>query len=461
MFKKILIANRGEIALRVIYACRELGIKTVAVYSEADENSLHVRFADEDVCIGPARSADSYLSVPAILSAAEITGADAIHPGYGFLSESAYLAEVCEACHIRFIGPAPNVIRLLGDKARARRAMKKAGVPILPGSDGPVDSEEKAQKIARELGLPVIIKAVAGGGGRGMRVIRDGRGAEQGAQDRPARGRSLLRRRRRLHREVRREPAPHRVPDPRRSSRRAWSTSASASARSSGGIRSSSRRARRSRSPRSSGGSSAARWWTPPARVQYTNAGTFEFLLDDKGNFFFLEVNTRVQVEHPVTEWITGVDIVKEQIRIAAGERLSFKQGDVTFNGHAIECRVNAEDPVTFQPSPGVIHAFSVPGGPGVRVDTFAHSECTIPPYYDSMIAKIIVHGRDRQEAIARMRRTLEMTVIEGIKTSIPLHLKILSDADFIAGRFSTSFMERYLVEPEKKTGDGRLAQAG
>ncbi|MGH9374031.1 MAG: acetyl-CoA carboxylase biotin carboxylase subunit [Vicinamibacterales bacterium] len=458
MFKKILIANRGEIALRVICACRELGIKTVAVYSEADENSLHVRFADEDVCIGPARSADSYLSVPAVLSAAEITGADAIHPGYGFLSESAYLAEVCEACHIKFIGPAPNVIRLLGDKARARRAMKKAGVPILPGSDGPVESEEKAQKVARDLGFPVIIKAVAGGGGRGMRVILNpgemGKALKTAQREAEAafgvgdvyiekyvenprhvefqvlgdhhgavvhlgeRECSIQRRHQKLL-----EEAPS-VAVTEKMRRRLGSTVVDAA-----------------------------------RAVQYTNAGTFEFLLDDKGNFYFLEVNTRVQVEHPVTEFITGIDIVKEQIRIAAGERLSFKQGDVTFTGHSIECRINAEDPDTFAPSPGVIHAFSVPGGPGVRVDTFAHSECTIPPYYDSLIAKIIVHGRDRQEAVARMRRTLEMTVIEGIKTSIPLHLKILSEPDFIAGRLSTSFMERYLTE-SKPAARGGLAEA-
>ncbi|HVL65620.1 MAG TPA: acetyl-CoA carboxylase biotin carboxylase subunit [Vicinamibacterales bacterium] len=458
MFKKILIANRGEIALRVICACRELGIKTVAVYSEADENSLHVRFADEDVCIGPARSADSYLNVPAILSAAEITGADAIHPGYGFLSESAYLAEVCEACHIKFIGPAPNVIRLLGDKARARRAMKKAGVPILPGSDGPVDSEEKAQKIARELGLPVIIKAVAGGGGRGMRVIRSA--AELGPALRTATREAeaafgvgdvyiekYVENPRHIEFQI--------LGDHHGNVVHLGERECSIQRRHQKLVEEGPSIAVTEKMRRKLGGTvvDAAR------AVQYTNAGTFEFLMDDKGNFFFLEVNTRVQVEHPVTEWITGVDIVKEQIRVAAGERLSFKQGDVTFTGHAIECRVNAEDPDTFTPSPGVIHAFSVPGGPGVRVDTFAHSECTIPPYYDSMIAKIIVHGRDRQEAIARMRRTLEMTVVEGIKTSIPLHLKIMSDPDFIAGRLSTSFMERFLVE--KKKTDERLAQAG
>jgi acetyl-CoA carboxylase biotin carboxylase subunit len=457
MFKKILIANRGEIALRVICACRELGIKTVAVYSEADENSLHVRFADEDVCIGPARSADSYLSVPAVLSAAEITGADAIHPGYGFLSESAYLAEVCEACHIRFIGPAPNVIRLLGDKARARRAMKKAGVPILPGSDGPVESEDKAQKIAKDLGYPVIIKAVAGGGGRGMRVIRAAgelgkalKTAQREAEAAFGVGdvyiEKYVERPRHIEFQV--------LGDHHGAVVHLGERECSIQRRHQKLLEEGPSVAVTEKMRRKLGGTvvDAAR------AVQYTNAGTFEFLLDDKGNFYFLEVNTRVQVEHPVTEMITGVDIVKEQIRIAAGERLSFKQGDVTFTGHAIECRINAEDPDTFAPSPGVIHAFSVPGGPGVRVDTFAHSECTIPPYYDSMIAKIIAHGRDRQEAIARMRRTLEMTVIEGIKTSIPLHLRILADPDFVAGRLSTAFMERYVVE--KRGGDGRLAEA-
>jgi acetyl-CoA carboxylase biotin carboxylase subunit len=456
MFKKILIANRGEIALRVIYACKELGIKTVAVYSEADENSLHVRFADEDVCIGPPRSAESYLSVPAIISAAEITGADAIHPGYGFLSESAYLAEVCEACHIKFIGPSPNVIRLLGDKARARRAMKKAGVPILPGSDGPVDSEEKALKIAKDLGLPVIVKAVAGGGGRGMRVIRDIKELSKALKTAQREAEAAF--------GVGDVYIEKYVENPRHIEFQVLGDHHGAVVHLGERECSIQRRHQKlleegpsvavtEKMRRKLGGTvvDAAR------AVQYTNAGTFEFLLDDKGNFFFLEVNTRVQVEHPVTEFITGIDIVKEQIRIAAGERLSFKQGDVNFDGHAIECRINAEDPDTFAPSPGVIHAFSVPGGPGVRVDTFAHAECTVSPYYDSMIAKIIVHGRDRQEAIARMRRTLEMTVIDGIKTSIPLHLKILSDTDFIAGRLSTSFMERYVVE--KKPASGSLAE--
>jgi len=448
MFNKVLIANRGEIALRVICACRELGIKTVAVYSEADEHALHVRFADEDVCIGPARSIDSYLNVPAIISAAEITGADAIHPGYGFLSESAYLAEVCEACHIKFIGPYPSVIRLMGDKARARRAMKKAGVPVLPGSDGPVPSEEQAVKVAGELGYPVIIKAVAGGGGRGMRVVRSGdelskafRTAMREAEaafgvgdvylekyvENPRhieiqvlgdhhgnvihlgeRECSIQRRHQKLV-----EEAPSVALSPKQ--RRKLGSTVVDAARA----------------------------------VQYSNAGTFEFLMDAGGHFYFLEANTRLQVEHPVTEFITGVDIVKEQIQIAAGRRLSVRQSDVRFSGHALECRVNAEDPETFVPSPGVIAAFSVPGGPGVRIDTYAHSECTVSPYYDSLIAKIITHGRDRTEAIARMRRTLEMTVVDGIKTSIPLHLKILAEPDFIAGRINTGFMDRFM--PEKK----------
>jgi acetyl-CoA carboxylase biotin carboxylase subunit len=456
MFKKILIANRGEIALRVICACRELGIRTVAVYSEADENSLHVRFADEDVCIGPARSTDSYLSVPAVLSAAEITGADAIHPGYGFLSESPYLAEVCEACHIKFIGPAPNVIRLLGDKARARRAMRRAGVPVLPGSDGPVDSEERAQKVAKDLTFPVIIKAVAGGGGRGMRVIRApgefGQALKMAQREAEAAfgvGDVYLEKYVENPRHIEFQV----LGDHHGAVVHLGERECSIQRRHQKLIEEAPSVALTEKMRRKLGSAvvEAAR------AVQYTNAGTFEFLLDDKGNFYFLEANTRLQVEHPVTEFVTGIDIVKEQIRVAAGERLSFKQGDVTFTGHSIECRINAEDPDTFAPSPGVIHAFSVPGGPGVRVDTFVHSECTIPPYYDSLIAKIIVHGRDRQEAIARMRRTLEMTVVEGIRTSIPMHLRILSDSDFTAGRLSTSFMGRYLGE---KKSDSRLAEA-
>jgi acetyl-CoA carboxylase biotin carboxylase subunit len=455
MFKKILIANRGEVALRIIFACRELGIKTVAVYSQADENSLHVRFADEDVCIGPARSADSYLNVPAVLSAAEITGADAIHPGYGFLSESAYLAEVCEACHIKFIGPDPQVIRLMGDKARARRVMKKAGVPILPGSDGPIESEEKALKLAKDIGYPVIVKATAGGGGRGMRVVRapgELSHAVKTAQREAEAAFGVADVYIEKYVESPRHIEFQILGDHHGSVVHLGERECSIQRRHQKLVEESPSPALSEKMRRRMGGIviDAAK------AVQYQNAGTFEFLMDPDGRFYFMEANTRLQVEHPVTEMVTGIDIVKEQIRIAAGERLSFKQSDVTFTGHSIECRVNAEDPETFVPSPGVIHVFSVPGGPGVRVETFAHSDCTISPYYDSMIAKIIVHGRDRQEAIARMRRTLEMTVIEGIKTTIPLHLRILNDPDFQAGKLSTSFMDRFQSRP----GNGRLAEA-
>jgi len=456
LFKKILIANRGEVALRVIYACRELGIKTVAVYSEADENQLHVKFADEDVCIGPPRSADSYLNVPAVISAAEITGADAIHPGYGFLSESAYLAEVCEACHIKFIGPDPQVIRLMGDKARARRVMKKAGVPILPGSDGPIDNEEKALKLAKEIGYPVIVKATAGGGGRGMRVVRapaELSHAVKTAQREAEAAFGVADVYIEKYIEAPRHIEFQILGDHYGSVIHLGERECSIQRRHQKLIEESPSPALSDKMRRRMGGIviDAAK------AVQYTNAGTFEFLMDSDGRFYFMEANTRLQVEHPVTEMVTGVDIVKEQIRIAAGERLAFKQGEVVFTGHSIECRVNAEDPETFVPSPGVIHVFSVPGGPGVRVDTFAHSDCTISPYYDSLIAKIVVHGRDRQEAIARMKRTLEMTVVEGIKTTIPLHLRILNDPEFVAGKLSTSFMERFLARPN--TG-GRLAEA-
>ena len=456
MFKKILIANRGEVALRIIYACKELGIKTVAVYSEADENSLHRKFADEDVCIGPARSADSYLNVPQVISAAEVTGADAIHPGYGFLSESAYLAEVCGACHIKFIGPDPQVIRLMADKARARRVMRKAGVPILPGSDGPIESEDKAIKIAKDIGYPVIIKATAGGGGRGMRVVRNvgelphafktaQREAEAAFGVADVYIEKYVESPRHIEFQI--------LGDQHGTVVHLGERECSIQRRHQKLLEESPSAALSDKLRRKMGTIviDAAK------AVQYSNAGTFEFLMDPAGHFYFMEANTRLQVEHPVTEMVTGIDIVKEQIRIAAGERLSFKQSDVTFTGHSIECRVNAEDPDTFVPSPGIIHAFSVPGGPGVRVETFAHSECTVSPYYDSMIAKIIVHGRDRQEAIARMRRTLEMTVVEGIKTSIPMHLKILADKDFIAGKLSTAFMERFASRP---ASGNRFAEA-
>ena len=454
MFKKILIANRGEIALRVICACREMGIKTVAVWSEADEHSLHVRFADEDVCIGPPRSSESYLHVPAIISAAEITGADAIHPGYGFLSESAYLAEVCEACHIKFIGPSPSVIRLMGEKSRARRAMKKAGVSTLPGSDGPVETEEEAQKVAADLGFPVIIKASNGGGGRGMRIVRSGdelsqalRTAQREAQAAFGIGdvylEKYLEAPRHIEVQILGDEHGHvvhlgeRECSVQRRHQKLIEEAPSAVI---------------TETQRKALGKMVV---DAATAVGYSSAGTFEFLMDAQNNLYFIEANTRLQVEHGVTELVTGIDIVKEQIRVAAGEPLSFTQEDVTITGHAIECRINAENPDTFAPSPGRVDAFSLPGGPGIRVDTFVHAEATVPPNYDSLIAKVMSHGRTREEAIARMRRALEMTVIEGIHTSVPMHLKILADADFQQARISTAFMDRFLPRPSQRRPPG------
>jgi acetyl-CoA carboxylase biotin carboxylase subunit len=448
MFKKVLIANRGEIALRVMWACKELGVKTVAVYSEADAHSLHVRFADEAVCIGPPRNIESYLNIPAIISAAEITGADAIHPGYGFLSESSYLAEICEACNIKFIGPGPQAIRLMGDKSRARKAMTKAGVPVVPGSPGVLEDEDKAVRAARDIGFPVILKASAGGGGRGMRIVHQA--ADVAAAFRAAQAEAA---------------AAFGVPDvyvekyvegPRHVEIQVMADSKGNVVHL--GERECSIQRRHQKiieeapSPvvneklRRKMGRTAVE---AAAAVQYVNAGTVEFLVDKDGDFYFMEMNTRIQVEHGVTELVTGRDIVKEQILVATGEPLSFAQKDITFSGHAIECRINAEDPVTFVPSPGTIRHFNVPGGPGVRVDTFAHEGCEISPYYDSMIAKLMTHGRDRKEAIARMRRCLEVMIVEGIKTNIPLHLRILEEPDFQAGRLDTRFMDRFM--PQKK----------
>ncbi|HEY7513658.1 MAG TPA: acetyl-CoA carboxylase biotin carboxylase subunit, partial [Vicinamibacteria bacterium] len=391
MFKKILIANRGEIALRVMWACKELGIKTVAVYSEADQGSLHVRFADEAVCIGPPRNIDSYLNIPAIISAAEITGADAIHPGYGFLSESSYLAEICEACHIKFIGPGPQAIRLMGDKSRAKKAMIKAGVPVLPGSPGVLEDEEKAVKTAREIGFPVILKASAGGGGRGMRIVRGP--AELAQAFRAAQAEAA---------------AAFGVPDvyvekyvegPRHIEIQLMADSkgnvvhlgereCSLQRRHQKGLEECPSPVVSEKLRRRMGRTAVE----AAAAVQYVNAGTVEFLLDTDGNYYFMEMNTRIQVEHGVTELVTGRDLVKEQIRVAAGAPLSFAQKDVVFTGHAIECRINAEDPVTFVPSPGTIRHFYSPGGPGVRIDTYAHDGCEISPYYDSMIGKLMTH---------------------------------------------------------------------
>ena len=443
MFKKILIANRGEIALRIISACRELDIKTVAIYSEADRDALHVRYADEDVCVGPYPSAASYLNISAIVSAAEITEADAIHPGYGFLSENAYFAEILHDCHIAFIGPSPEAMRKMGDKSLARRTVAAAGVPTVPGSPGPLESVDEALAFARKAGYPVILKASSGGGGRGMRVARDERelsGAYETARaeaekafgssevylekylDAPRhiefqifgdlhgnvqhlgeRECSIQRRHQKLIEEA---PSPVLT----RELRDEMGAHAIAAAKA----------------------------------VHYTNAGTIEFLLDSQDRFYFMEMNTRLQVEHPVTEEVTGLDIVKEQIAVAAGKPLSFAGRELAPRGHAIEFRVNAEDPVSFAPSPGKMTAFHPPGGIGVRVDTAAYQGYVIPSHYDSLIAKLIVNGRDRTEAISRARRALDFFVIEGIKTSIPMHRRILDDPDFVDGRLSTRFMERY-----------------
>ncbi len=448
MFKKVLIANRGEIALRVMWACKELGLKTVAVYSEADADSVHVRFADEAVCIGPPRNIESYLSIPAIISAAEITGADAIHPGYGFLSESGYLAEICEACNIKFIGPGPQAIRLMGDKSRAKKAMSRAGVPVVPGSQGVIEDEERAVRIAREVGFPVILKASAGGGGRGMRIVREAadiaagfRAAQAEAQAAFGNGEVYLER----YVENPRHIEIQIMADGQGNVVHLGERECSVQRRHQKVIEESPSVVVTEKLRRRMGRTAIE----AAVAVQYVSAGTVEFLLDTDGSFYFMEMNTRIQVEHGVTELVTGRDLVKEQILIASGEPLSFAQKDVEFRGHALECRINAEDPFSFIPSPGTIRSYFQPGGPGVRVDTFAHEGCQISPYYDSMIAKLMTHGRNRAEAIARMKRCLEVMVVEGIKTNIPLHLRILDDPDFLAGRIDTGFMERFL--PKKR----------
>jgi acetyl-CoA carboxylase biotin carboxylase subunit len=443
MFKKVLVANRGEIALRVIAACQEMGIPTVAVYSDVDRDSLHVRFADEEVCIGPARSKDSYLNIPAIISAAEISGADALHPGYGFLAENAHFAEVCEACRVRFIGPSPRAIRLMGDKSLARETMKKAKVPILPGSDGALETAEAALAVAKRIGFPVMLKAAAGGGGKGMRVVEReqdlGKAYLAAQQEAEAAFGNL---------EVYLEKF---LPNPRHIEIQIMADTKGNTLHLGERECSIQRRHQKlleeapspivSEKLRDKMGRVAIQ---AAQAVGYVGAGTVEFLLDEDDRFYFMEMNTRIQVEHPVTEMVTATDLVKDQIRVAAGEPLDYRQKDILVRGASIECRINAEDPNTFIPSPGKIRAFHVPGGPGVRVDTAAHAECTVQPYYDSLIAKLVVHARDRKEAIERMRRCLNLTVIEGVKTTIPLHLRILEDPDFRAGNYSTRFLERF-----------------
>jgi acetyl-CoA carboxylase biotin carboxylase subunit len=442
MFNKVLIANRGEIAVRVIRACRELGIRTAAVYSKADREALHVRLADEAFCIGPAPSRDSYLNIPNIMSTAELLGVDAIHPGYGFLAENPHFAEICQDCHITFIGPSPSAIEKMGNKSAAREMMHRAGIPVIPGSDGPVRDEAQALAVARETGYPLIIKAAAGGGGRGMRVVHtpdelrralaaaqqeaeasfgngtvyiekyleeprhvevqvlaDGRGTVIALGERDC---SVQRRHQKL---IEESPSPGVTPRLRRALARAAVRAAEV--------------------------------------VGYSNAGTVEFLVDSGEHFYFMEMNTRIQVEHPVTEMVMGIDLVKEQIRIAAGERLTLPR-HMTARGHAIECRVNAEDPGRdFLPSAGPITAFVPPGGPGIRVDTHAFTGYAIPPHYDSLVAKVIAWGRTRDEAIARMQRALGEFEVGGIKTTIPFHLEVLDNAFFRRGEVYVNFVQR------------------
>ena len=420
-----------------------MGIKTVAVHSEADREALHVRYADEALCIGPAPSAQSYLNIPSIISAAEVTNVDAIHPGYGFLAESATFAKICEDCNIKFIGPRADVIAMMGDKVEARRTMQAAGVPILPGSPEPIESADEAKKVAKEIGFPVIIKAAAGGGGRGMRIVRSEdelainlETAQTEALAAFKNGSVYIERyiERPRHIEIQVLADEHgncihlgeRECTIQRRHQKLLEEAPSIAI---------------TPEQREKMGAVAV---NACKEIGYSSAGTFEFLLDEDGSFYFMEMNTRIQVEHPVTEMVTLADIVRNQIRIASGEDLQYQQSDVQIVGHSIECRINAEDPVKFTPSPGKITAFNIPGGPGVRVDTAAYPDYTVPPYYDSMIAKLIVHARTRELAIARMERALDMMVVEGIKTTIPLHKKIMADERFRKGDFSTKFMEEF-----------------
>jgi len=443
VFKKVLIANRGEIALRVIRACRELGLQTVAVYSEADRDSLHVRFADDDVCIGPPPARLSYLNIPAIIAAAEITGADAIHPGYGFLAENAEFAEACRNSNITFIGPTPEQIQLMGDKAAARKLAAELGIPVVPGSPGPVDDADRALAIAREIGFPVIIKAAAGGGGKGMRVAQDAEAFGQAFQ--LARNEALaafgspdvylekyLARPRHIEIQI--------MGDRHGKVMHLGERDCSIQRRHQKLIEEAPSPAL-DQSARERIGEAAVR---ACAHIGYVGAGTVEFLLDEDRCFYFMEMNTRIQVEHPVTEMVTGFDLVKEQIRVAAGERLSFTLMGNRLRGHAIECRVNAEDPSRgFQPSPGTITAYHPPGGPGVRVDTHIYAGYTVPPYYDSLLAKVIVHGNSRAEALARMSQALDSFIIEGVTTTIPFLKRVIHHPDFQAGQVDTKFLTR------------------
>jgi acetyl-CoA carboxylase biotin carboxylase subunit len=442
MFSKILIANRGEIALRIIAACKEMGIKTVAVHSEADRDSLHVRYADDDVCIGPAASKQSYLSISSIIAAAEITGADAIHPGYGFLSENAHFAEIVGECNLTFIGPPAQAIRRMGDKARARETAKSAGVPIVPGSEGAIRTVDEAADVARSIGYPVILKASAGGGGRGMRICWEESDlqtqfdtarneAERAFGDGSVYLEKYLERPRHIEIQV--------FADTHGRTVHLGERECSIQRRHQKLIEESPSPALDEETRRKMG-EAAIRLCEA---VGYVNAGTIEFLFQD-GEFYFMEMNTRIQVEHPVTEEVTGIDLVKEQIRVAAGEKLSIPMGEFHLRGHAMEFRVNAEDPVTFAPNPGKIRELHLPGGPGVRVDTHIYRDYVVPPHYDSLLAKLIVRGKNREDTIARGRRALEQFVVEGVKTTIPLHRAILNNEKFIRGDISTRFMDKF-----------------
>jgi acetyl-CoA carboxylase biotin carboxylase subunit len=445
VFKKVLIANRGEIALRVIRACKELGIKTVAIHSEADAASLHVRAADEKVCVGPAEAALSYRNIPNVLSAAEISGADAIHPGYGFLSENAHFAEVCESIGIKFIGPSSENIAMLGDKAKAREIVMKRGLPVTPGSPGELRSEEEALQAAQKIGFPVIIKATAGGGGRGMRVVNKAEDLARAFQAAQAEAKSTFGNESVYLERYFLEPRHIEVQvmaDHRGHVIHLGERDCSIQRRHQKLLEETPSPAIDEKLRKEIGRVAVE----AVKAAHYRNVGTVEFLLDKDRNFFFMEVNTRIQVEHPITEMVTGVDLIKEQIRLAAGLPLTLRQQDVVMNGHSMECRINAEDPEKFTPSPGTITKYSPPGGFGVRVDSVMESGAVVSPHYDSMIAKLITHGRDRQECMARMRRALDEFVIEGIKTTIPLHRRILDDPDFQKGHVSTTFLERFLA---------------
>ncbi|MDE2881801.1 MAG: acetyl-CoA carboxylase biotin carboxylase subunit [Acidobacteriota bacterium] len=442
MFNKVLIANRGEIAVRIIAACRDLGLRTVIAYSDADRDALPVRLADERVCIGPAAPRESYLDVPRILTAAEISGADAIHPGYGFLAESHALAEVCEACRVTFIGPPPESIRRMGDKALARRIMNEAGVPILPGTESGVSGVEEATRVAGEVGYPVLLKASFGGGGRGMRIVTSEAELAPALNSAATEAQAAF-----GDAEVYVERY---LPSVRHVEVQVFADAHGSTVHL--GERDCSVQRRHQKLVEEAPGpglTEATRTKLGEAAVKaaeavgYRNAGTVEFLMDPGGNFFFSEMNVRIQVEHPVTEMVTGLDLVREQIRVAAGEPLSFSQGSVQVSGASIECRINAEDPERFIPSPGTITAFHSPGGPGVRVDTAAHAGAVIPPYYDSLVAKLIVHGEDRAHAVARMRRALAEMEVEGIHTTLPLHRRIMESEEFLAGGFDTGFIGR------------------